>query len=270
MKTITAQEILSELLAMQPQLTSKTPDDCRGIYGLVDHQGALRYIGSTSAESESFRKRIHHRHRTGSETHSHYFSRMYNTGRMFRLRNDAKTEADGRVAKKLRSAFIAEHCSAVWVALPDAVDIAGLEAQVIALAPREAVAWNGRSAVTYPEPIALVDALIERLALSPVKRAALARQKAQFEGRSDRAHPVPYLSCPAASLAFSRWTLRRQTVIAAASARSASPASGPTTPSKHGRHWLTRGLGCGPLLGSTESIRGWYRAHRRLTRCLRR
>jgi DNA polymerase-3 subunit epsilon len=165
MKTITAQEILSELLAMQPQLTSKTPDDCRGIYGLVDHQGALRYIGSTSAESESFRKRIHHRHRTGSETHSHYFSRMYNTGRMFRLRNDAKTEADGRVAKKLRSAFIAEHCSAVWVALPDAVDIAGLEAQVIAL----------------------VDALIERLALSPVKRAALARQKAQFEGRSDRA-----------------------------------------------------------------------------------
>jgi DNA polymerase III subunit epsilon len=181
MKIPTAPEILTELLSMQPQPTSKTPANCRGIYGLVDHTGTLRYIGSTSAESESFRKRIHHRHRTGSETHSHYFSRMYNTGRMYRLRNNAATYADGRIAKKLRNDFIAEHCGAVWVPLPDTADIAGLEAQVIALAPPEAVAWNGRTMETYPEPIALVDALIKRLALSPVERAALSRQKARYE-----------------------------------------------------------------------------------------
>ncbi|KPQ26469.1 MAG: hypothetical protein HLUCCO06_16275 [Halomonas sp. HL-93] len=181
----TAAEILDGLLTMKPRPTRETPDDCRGIYGLVDHKGALRYIGSTSAEGETFRKRIHHRHRTGSETHSHYFSRMYNTGRMYRLRNDAATQADGAIAKTLRNAFIAEHCGAVWVPLSDTVDIAGLEAEIIALAPREAVAWNGRSMEAYPEPVSLVDALIERLALSSVERDALARQKARFEGCVD-------------------------------------------------------------------------------------
>lgn len=175
MKTPTAPEILAELLSMQPQPTSKSPANCRGIYGLVDHCGSVRYIGSTCAESESFYKRIHNRHRTGSETHSHYFSRMYNTGRMYRLRNNAPTHADGKIAKKLRNDFVAEHCGAVWVPLPDSADIAGLEAQVIALAPPEAVAWNGRAMGAYPEPVGLVDALVERLALSPVERAALSR-----------------------------------------------------------------------------------------------
>lgn len=48
-------------------------------YGLVDHEGKLRYIGSTSSWNETLYKRIHQCHRTGSETSSHYFSRMYNT-----------------------------------------------------------------------------------------------------------------------------------------------------------------------------------------------
>lgn len=177
-----ASEILSALLAMTPRRTRETPDDCRGIYGLVDHEGRLRYLGSTSAASESFRKRIHHRHRTGSESHSHYFSRMYNTGRMYRLRNDLATKADGDVAKKLRNEFIAEYCRAVWVSLPDEANIPELEAEVIALAPAEATAWNFRATQTYAEPIALVDALIARLRLSPVEHAALSRQKERFEG----------------------------------------------------------------------------------------
>lgn len=180
-KVLTASEILVELLSMRPRRTSETPDDSRGIYGLVDHFGKLRYIGSTSSEDETFRKRIHHRHRSGSETHSHYFSRMYNTGRMYRLRNDATTDLDGKIAKKLRNAFIAEHCGAVWVPLPDTADIIGLERQVIALAPAEAIAWNNRGMETYPEPVDLVDALIERLRLPPVERAALVRQQARFE-----------------------------------------------------------------------------------------
>ncbi|MEY8838207.1 3'-5' exonuclease, partial [Cribrihabitans sp. XS_ASV171] len=100
----------------------------------------------------------------------------------YRLRNDVATESDGKVAKKLRNDFIEEYCAAVWVVLPDSADILALEAEVISLAPPEAVAWNDRGMETYPEPVDLVDALIEKMALSPVERAALARQKARFEG----------------------------------------------------------------------------------------
>lgn len=189
--TTTAAEVLATLLAMPPRPTRDAPDECRGIYGLVDHEGKLRYIGSTSSAGETFRSRIHHRHRTGSESHSRYFSRIYNTGRMYRQRNDGPaTKSDGDVAKRLRNAFIAEYCAAVWAPLPDGSDIAALEAQVIALAPAEATAWNFRGMEAYAEPVALVDILIERLGLSPVERAALSRQKARFEGGATAADTV--------------------------------------------------------------------------------
>src|SRR6056297_3168282 len=131
----TPRDILEQILEATPQVTSRAPRDRRGIYGLVDHFGDLRYIGSTKSADETLYKRIHQRHRTGSETTSHYFSRMYNTGRMWRLRNDPATKADGGIAKKLRNAFIAEHCRAVWVPISDDLNIADLEAQVIELAP---------------------------------------------------------------------------------------------------------------------------------------
>lgn len=158
------------------------PRDCRGIYGLVDHFGDLRYIGSTTSESETFYKRIHQRHRTGSETTSHYFSRMYNTGRMWRQRNDPATKADGDIAKKLRNAFVAEYCKAVWVPLADALDIAHLEQEVIALAPAGVVAWNGRGMEPYEEPESLVDLVIDSLGFGDAEKAALDRQKARFSG----------------------------------------------------------------------------------------
>jgi DNA polymerase III epsilon subunit-like protein len=172
----TAAEILHQLQRAEPRPTSEAPRDCRGIYGLIDHLGDFRYIGSTSAENETFYKRIHQRHRTGSETSSHYFSRMYNTGRMWRLRNDLATKVDGDIAKSLRNAFIALHCRAVWVPLSDHADIAGLEAEVISLAPPEMIAWNRRGMEAYDEPASLVDALINSLSLSPFERAALGRQ----------------------------------------------------------------------------------------------
>lgn len=78
----TATEILDLLTQARPRPTSEAPRDARGIYGLFDHTGTFRYIGSTASSAETFYKRIHQRHRTGSETHSHYFARMYNTGRM--------------------------------------------------------------------------------------------------------------------------------------------------------------------------------------------
>src|SRR6056297_288860 len=177
---ITADDILGEILEAKPMATAMAPKDCRGIYGLVDHFGNLRYIGSTRSADETFYKRIHQRHRTGSETTSHYFSRMYNTGRMWRLRNDPATKADGDIAKKLRNAFIAEHCRAVWVPISDDLNIADLEAQVIELAPKEAIAWNRRGMDAYEEPTDLVDLVIDQLRFNSAERAALDRQKARF------------------------------------------------------------------------------------------
>lgn len=63
---MTPNAILDHLLTMAPVQTASLPRDKIGIYGLVDHEGALRYIGSTSADNENFHKRIHQRHRTGS------------------------------------------------------------------------------------------------------------------------------------------------------------------------------------------------------------
>lgn len=105
---------------------------------------------------------------------------MYNTGRMWRQRNDPATKTDGDIAKSVRNAFIARHCGCTWVPLPDHADIAGLEAQVIALAPPEMVAWNRRGMAEYDEPVDLVDTLIAELRLSPVERAALTRQRDRF------------------------------------------------------------------------------------------
>lgn len=178
----TVSDILQELILAKPRQTCEAPKDARGIYGLYDHFGEFRYIGSTSSTSQTFYERIHHRHRTGSETHSHYFSRMYNTGRMWRMRNDAATKADGDVAKRLRNAFIARHCRAVWVPLPDDAPIAELEAEVIAIAPAEMTAWNNRGMKTYHEPEELVEVLIDRLGLNPYERAALDRQRDRFLG----------------------------------------------------------------------------------------
>ena len=175
--TMSALDVLSYLLRATPERTALAPKDQRGIYGLVDHHGSLRYIGSTSAAAETFYKRIHQRPRTGSEDSSHYFSRMYNTGRMWRERNHPTTAADGKIAKTLRNAFIAEYCRAIWVPLPDSSDIAGLERDVIALAPAEAVAWNRRATNVYDEPEELVDAIIAKLGYGVDVLAALDRQR---------------------------------------------------------------------------------------------
>jgi DNA polymerase-3 subunit epsilon len=62
-----AENLLSALLEATPRPTLEAPRDARGLYGLVDHHGDLRYIGSTSSDAETLYKRIHQRHRTGSE-----------------------------------------------------------------------------------------------------------------------------------------------------------------------------------------------------------
>ncbi|WP_233557129.1 3'-5' exonuclease [Gemmobacter lutimaris] len=175
-----AEALLAALLDVAPQPTAKAPRDARGLYGLVDHHGDLRYIGSTNSTDQTFYERIHQRHRTGSEGMSHYFSQMYNTGRMWRDRTDPLAKADGDLAKALRNAFVADHCRAVWLPLPDTADIPALEAAVLAIAPEEAIAWNRRKMASYDEPVDLVEETLSRLGWGSAERAALQRQRLRY------------------------------------------------------------------------------------------
>lgn len=183
---LSAQNLLAQLLAAPHRHTCEAPKDGRGLYGLVDHLGHLRYIGSTKSPGQTFYSRIHQKHRSGSEHLSHYFSTMYNTGRMWRQRLDRATEADGGIAKKLRNASVARHCRAVWVVLPDTADIGRLEAEVIAIAPAEATAWNGHKTPVYEEPVELVNETIRHLGWGEREKAALVRQRQRSLAASER------------------------------------------------------------------------------------
>lgn len=181
-------DVLAALLAQTPVKTASLPRDQRGIYGLIDHNQHLRYIGCTTREAENFRKRIHQRHRTGSETHSHYFSKIYNTGRMYRDRLTQQGDPDAKIAKDLRSAFIAEYCRAVYVPLEASeLEIMALEAATIAIAASENILWNRATTMVYPEPTELVDALTAKLGLSRHEIEALERQRLRFGQSAARA-----------------------------------------------------------------------------------
>lgn len=170
-------DILKSLLSQNHVRTADLPRDKRGIYGLIDHTGHLRYIGCTVKASESFFKRIQ-RHTTGSESHSHHFSKIYNTGRMHRNRLTQQKDSDAKIAKRLRSAFIAENCRVVYVALDlTEAEIYALEAATIATAPSECVLWNRATKMVYPEPEDLVDAMIAKLKFSANELSAIERQR---------------------------------------------------------------------------------------------
>lgn len=176
-------EILNILTTQTPFRTADLPKDKRGIYGLIDHEGKLCYIGSTSGTNESFHKRIHQRHRTGSETYSHYFSKVYNCGRMWRDRISQQGHKDAKEAKDLRSAFIADYCGAVLFPINDErAKIEALEAEVIALASSVSTLWNGSTSLVYPEPTKLVDELITRLKFSQEQINSVKRQDLRCRG----------------------------------------------------------------------------------------
>lgn len=52
---------------------------------------------------------------------------MFNTGRMWRDRRDPATLEDGKIAKALRNAFIEDYCRAVWIEIPDHMNIPNIE-----------------------------------------------------------------------------------------------------------------------------------------------
>ncbi|WP_089173380.1 exonuclease domain-containing protein [Bosea sp. AS-1] len=186
-----ARNALDALLQQTARRTADAPQNERGLYGLIDHLGHLRYIGSTSSTSQSLYKRIHQRHRTGSEDMSHYFSYMYNVGRMWRDRKDLSTVADGGYAKALRNAFVADHCAAIWLPIPGHVDISALEREVIAIAPAEAIAWNRKAAAAFEEPQHLVDLTIARLGWGPAHIEAIERQRRRYLTTLRKDHFTP-------------------------------------------------------------------------------
>ncbi len=183
MTELRAESVLTALLGATPARTAEAPRDARGLYGLVNHRGDLRYIGSTSSPAETLYKRIHQRHRTGSESTSHYFSRMYNTGRMWRDPDGQGSSGDGKIAKALRNAIVADHRRTVWVALPDTLPIARLEREVLALAPPEVVAWNGHGTEAYDEPVELIDASIRGVGFGSWEIDVIERQRQRFRSR---------------------------------------------------------------------------------------
>ena len=181
-------DVLHRLAAGPLLRLSDLPDDAVGLYALADHDHGLRYVGMTRAPAESFRRRIYQRHRTGSETHSHMFSRMYCTGRMWRDRVLQRGHPDGNLAKRLRNAFVAEHCRAAVVPVdPHVQSIPLLEREVLRRAPPAMVAWNGQATGALLEPVALVDGMIAALGLDAAERAVLDRQAA-LQGRHASIH----------------------------------------------------------------------------------
>jgi hypothetical protein len=147
-----------------------------GIYALHDHIGAIRYIGVTEL---GFRDRIYRRHVTGSESRSHKFSHAYNTGRMWRAKDDFSSDA--KVARALRAAFVRQYCRATYVAVSSArlVELVELEKAVQAMASQEMLDWGERrSFVSLAEPAGLVDKLLLKLGYRPDECAAVERQAA--------------------------------------------------------------------------------------------
>ncbi len=170
--------VLRDLMSCEPMRLNALPHD-HGIYALHDHTGAIRYIGITKSEDSDFYDRIHNRHVTGSEGRSHKFSHAYNTGRMWRDKKDVRPDAS--LAKRLRTEFIRRHCRATFVAVPPPLraDLPKLEIAVQALAPEGMLDWGGeRGFAPVPEPMELIDALLDDLCFSTDQRAALGRQAA--------------------------------------------------------------------------------------------
>lgn len=152
-----------------------------GIYALHDHNGSIRYIGITRSDRSGLWGRIHGRHVCGSESRSHKFSHAYNTGRMWRAKEDRSSDAV--LAKRLRTAFIRRNCRATFVSVPRALhdQLPRLELQVQALAPSGMLGWSAkRGFLPQREPTSLVDATLDDLGFSADQRTAIERQAALF------------------------------------------------------------------------------------------
>jgi hypothetical protein len=171
-------DVFRHLTVREPVRLSELPKES-GIYALHDHTGAIRYIGITISDRLGFYGRIHNRHAAGSEIRSHKFSHAYNTGRMWRAREDDRPDAIA--AKALRSKFIRRNCKASFLIVPQVhfEHLGELEVAVQALAPTGMLDWGGKRGFdSLDEPAELVDALLDELGYGEDQRSAIARQAA--------------------------------------------------------------------------------------------
>lgn len=169
------EQVLQSLSSSAKVRLAELPESF-GIYALRDHNGIVRYIGSTPKHTEGFRTRIFGKHTTGSEGRSHKFSQAYCTGRMWRFSARIHPSAaakfenreDATSAKKLRTAFVRTYCSAsiLEVTRGDLDQVAyaqhlvDLERKVQQLACPMMRAWEGISFPPESEPSSLVDDLL--------------------------------------------------------------------------------------------------------------
>jgi len=99
---------------------------------------------------------------------------------MWRDRRDPATLEDGKIAKALRNAFIEDYCRAVWIEIPDHMNIPNIEQGGLAIAPSHAVAWNRLSVQCCAEAIDLVDQTLARLGWCEFQIAALSTRGSDF------------------------------------------------------------------------------------------
>tara|TARA_B100000446_G_C10413167_1_gene291782 strand:- start:122 stop:706 length:585 start_codon:yes stop_codon:yes gene_type:complete len=181
-----SKDIFRKLTSSEPKSLIGLPDSF-GIYALWDHEGEIRYIGCTPKATEGFRVRVGNKHVTGSEGRSHKFSQAYCTGRMWRYCKKLDPESalcaqnpdDAKLAKKLRTLFIREHCRITYVEIPNHgllnyfSYLTSLESEVQNMAPASMRKWEGVGFSPFAEPSELVDKLMEK---NPSLRTAAERQ----------------------------------------------------------------------------------------------
>ena len=103
---------------------------------------------------------------------------------MWRDRSTQQNDPDAKIAKDLRSSFIAEYCRAVYYPIDGSKqEIEAQEAAVILIAPVESVRWNRSTTLTYPEPVELVEKLLNKLGFTAPQREAIERQKIRWQSR---------------------------------------------------------------------------------------
>jgi len=181
--TLDPANVFRTLMSDEPVRLEALPSE-HGIYALHDHSGTIRYIGITKVDKFGFRGRINSRHVTGSEGRSHKFSHAYNTGRMWRDKDDGGPDA--MAAKALRAVFARRHCRATFVIIPTTLhhELSRLEKAVQAMVPLGILIWgNDRTFVPFSEPTELVDALLGEPSYSSDTRAAVERQAVLYSRR---------------------------------------------------------------------------------------
>lgn len=176
---VTAHEVRDLILASQGDRLEDLPEE-QGLYALLDHTGAMRYIGMTTM---TIRRRVARYHVAG-DGNSHKYSCAYNAGLLWHDRRDPRSDsADGRISKKARRDFARTTCRAIGVPLPGLTpaSLARIEREVIGLVRHPD--WNDSKSIDAMEVDDQVRVMTSMW--SHRERMAMERQRERWmEGKS--------------------------------------------------------------------------------------